>query len=348
MPVQDVSRTQLQALLSDDASALLDALMSFIPMGLTIAEPPDVRIVRVSDAGAVLLGRPRNAVEAITVEKHSEAHAVYDPLTGELAAPERLPLTRATLKGEMVRNEEWLLRAGSGTEITLLCNAGPVRNAVGEVIGGIIAWADITHQKQLERDLLDAVTERDRLLSELHHRIGNHLQLVGAMLRMEARQSPDAATLVEKIEQRLLALARSYSALRRTIEDIPAAVFLSEVCEPLQTSHVRIELQAEAAVKLPTAAAPTVGIVVNEAVCNSLKHAFPGEREGTVRVSLTQEHNHLLLRITDDGVGIKPSASSDGQGQGLMSHLMKSLRGRIEISSAPDAGTTVTAYWPIH
>lgn len=63
MPVQDVSRTQLEQLLSDDASALLDALMSFIPMGLTIAEPRDVRIVRVSEAGAAPLGRSRDAVE---------------------------------------------------------------------------------------------------------------------------------------------------------------------------------------------------------------------------------------------------------------------------------------------
>lgn len=334
-------------MLSGDASALLDALMSFIPMGLTIAEPPDVRIVRVSDAATALLGRARDQIEAITVEQHSEAYEVYDTLTGELAAPERLPLSRATLKGEIVRNEEWLLRAGSGTEIMLLCNAGPIRNRLGDVIGGMSAWADITKQKQLEKELLEAVTARDRLLSELHHRIANHLQLVGAMLRLEARRSPDAASLVQKIELRLLALSRAYSALRRTVDEVSAAVFLSEVCEPLQTAKVRIELQSDAGLKLSPSLAPTIGIIVNEAVCNALKHAFPREREGVVGVSLSQEQGLLVLRVSDDGIGVKPSGIQNGQGQALMTHLVKSSRGRIELSSAPEKGTTIKAFWPV-
>lgn len=334
-------------MLSGDASALLDALMSFIPMGLTTAEPPDVRIVRVSDAATALLGRARDQIEAITVEQHSEAYEVYDTLTGELAAPERLPLSRATLKGEIVRNEEWLLRAGSGTEITLLCNAGPIRNRLGDVIGGMSAWADITKQKQLEKELLEAVTARDRLLSELHHRIANHLQLVGAMLRLEARRSPDAASLVQKIELRLLALSRAYSALRRTVDEVSAAVFLSEVCEPLQTAKVRIELQSDAGLKLSPSLAPTIGIIVNEAVCNALKHAFPPEREGVVGVSLSQEQGLLVLRVSDDGIGVKPSGIQNGQGQALMTHLVKSSRGRIELTSAPEKGTTIKAFWPV-
>ena len=148
------------------------------------------------------------------------------------------------------------------------------------------------------------------------------------------------------MEQRLLALSRAYSALRGTVEDVPAAAFLSDVCEPLQTAHIRIKIQTETGLTVSSGVAPTLGIVVNEAVCNALKHAFPEQRAGVVKVTLGKRDRHLVLRVSDDGLGMKPTTTGEGQGQGLMSHLMKSVGGRIELSSRPNEGTTVTAYWP--
>jgi PAS domain S-box-containing protein len=346
MTIGDIARSELHQLLSGDAASLFDALMAYLPMGLTIAEPPDVRILRVSNSGLALLGRSRERFEGIPREQHSEAFEVYDTITGRLAASDALPLTRATTRGELVRNEEWLLRTQRGKEITLLCNAGPIRNAEGEVIGGLIAWADISKQKELERELSEAVAAREQLLSELHHRIGNHLHLVGAMLRLEARQCPDVAVLVERMEERLLALGRAYAALRGSVDQVPAAAFLGQICEPLETQLVRIELQADVGVRLSAKTAPTIGIVVNEAICNALKHAF-GAGRGCIRVSLSEKDGHMVLNVADNGAGMKAGGSPGGQGQGLMQHLMKGIRGRLEISSAPGRGTSVTASWPV-
>ena len=245
----------------------------------------------------------------------------------------------------MVRNEEWLLRTRAGSEITLLCNAGPIRNGIGDVIGGIVAWADISKQKALERELSEAVVARDRLLAELYHRIANHLLLVGAIVRSEARQCAEMSLLVDKVEQRLIASGRAYSALRGAIDGVSAAAFLSQICQPLRTERVGIELHADLGLALTAKHAPTLGIVVNEAVCNAMKHAFPDDRAGTIGVSLAQEHEHLVLRVADDGVGMEQGGKGSGQGQGLMLHLMKGIGGKVEISSSPGTGTIVTACW---
>lgn len=345
MPADQNAGSELAELLSGDAAALFDSLMACLPIGLTLAEPPDARILRVSDAGCGLLGRERESVEGISVAQYSEAYQVYEPLSGALATPETLPLARATLGGEVVRNEEWLLRTRAGSEITLLCNAGPIRNGIGDVIGGIVAWADISKQKALERELSEAVVARDRLLAELYHRIANHLLLVGAIVRSEARQCAEMSLLVDKVEQRLIASGRAYSALRGAIDGVSAAAFLSQICQPLRTERVGIELHADLGLALTAKHAPTLGIVVNEAVCNAMKHAFPDDRAGTIGVSLAQEHEHLVLRVADDGVGMEQGGKGSGQGQGLMLHLMKGIGGKVEISSSPGTGTIVTACW---
>lgn len=338
-------RSALNDLLCGDAGSLLDSLMSFLPLGLTIADAPDVRILRVSDAGADLLGLPRSYLESISLEAHTEAYRIEDPLTGEPPPPENLPLSRATLKGEVVRNEEWVLRSAGGDEIVILCNAGPVRNETGEVIGGLIAWSDITEKKELERKLTEAVATRERLLAELYHRISNHLQIVGAIVRVEARQAADTAALVSKVEDRIVALGRAYSVFRGIAEEVPAAEFLSQICQPLETSSVRIELTADAALRISGAHAPVLGIVVNEAVCNAIKHAFPEGRCGRVTVSLNEEAGRVVLRVADDGIGMNPSAAAPGQGRGLLALLMKGVGGAITVTSTPGEGTTITACW---
>jgi PAS domain S-box-containing protein len=127
----------------------LDALMAYIPEGITIADAPDVRIRQISRYGQELTGRPLEEVEGLPAATHPEAWKVF-ALDGNPATPEALPLTRAVQQGEVVTNEEWLLQTAAGQRLVLLCNAGPIYNQEGTITGGIIAWRDITEFKQTE------------------------------------------------------------------------------------------------------------------------------------------------------------------------------------------------------
>lgn len=253
---------ELEKLLSGGAGALLDALMAYAPVGITIARPPDVKILRVSDAGSRLLQRSRETLEGIAVETHPEAYRVSNPETGAMAAPEELPLTRATLDGEVVEGEEWVVTAEDGRQVTILCNAGPIRDEAGAIPGGIICWADISRQKMLEEHLREAVAVRDTLLAELHHRVRNHLQIVGSIIRAEGREAgEEGRALGDRLEQRLNALTASYSALEGADSDaISADQFLHQVCDPLASRTVTVEVEADPSIEVSTRASPILGI----------------------------------------------------------------------------------------
>lgn len=142
----------------------LDALMEYIPEGITIASGPEVLISRISRYGLELTGRPVEQFTGIPAEQHA-AHWQVINRDGSLIAAAELPLTRATRHGEIVRNEELILRRPDDTEVTILCNAGPIRRRDGSVSGGIAAWRDINELKRVQTALQDS-EERFRSLTE--------------------------------------------------------------------------------------------------------------------------------------------------------------------------------------
>jgi PAS domain S-box-containing protein len=147
---------------AQESKRILDALMQYIPEGITIADAPDVRIRQVSQFGRMLTGRPAEEIEGIPMEDHPEKWQIFD-LQGKLVPPEQLPLSRATLKGEVVESEEYILRRPSGEDLIILCNAGPIRDEKGGITGGLIAWRDITDRKRVELGL----KQRDELMQKL-------------------------------------------------------------------------------------------------------------------------------------------------------------------------------------
>jgi PAS domain S-box-containing protein len=138
---------------AEAARAVLDAIMEHAPEGLTIADAPDVRIRMVSRYGQRLVGRPPGDLTAIPAGEHPGRYGVYHADGRTPARPEELPLTRATVAGEVVADEEWVIARPDGARVPVLCNAGPIRDRDGRITGGIIAWRDIAERKQAEEAL---------------------------------------------------------------------------------------------------------------------------------------------------------------------------------------------------
>jgi len=148
----------------------LDTLMQTVPDGITIADAPDVRVLRVSRYGKELLGKTSAELEGIKLEEHVRKWEVYDR-SGAIAKTEELPLTRAAKRGEIVRNEEWVLGHSDGRRIPVLCNAAPIFSGPENIIGGIIVWRDITEMKQLQSELRQSNQELNEFSHALTHNI---------------------------------------------------------------------------------------------------------------------------------------------------------------------------------
>jgi PAS domain S-box-containing protein len=138
---------------AQEAKRTLDAVMRYVPTGITIADAPDATIRRISDYGLALTQRDRGDLEGIAAKAHPEAWQIYHPDGTTLPSPDELPLTRATKNGELVTDEEWILRRPDGSNTVILCSAGPIRDAAGRTSGGIMAWRDIDSLKSTEAAL---------------------------------------------------------------------------------------------------------------------------------------------------------------------------------------------------
>jgi len=133
----EVARAKAQA-----AQDTLDALLDYIPQGITITRGPEVQIDRISSRGLALLGRRADELTGHSALEHTDVWQVYRPGSEVRLSPAERPLARAMRTGEVTINETLLVRRSDGELVTVVCNSGPVRDADGRVTGAVMAWQD--------------------------------------------------------------------------------------------------------------------------------------------------------------------------------------------------------------
>lgn len=208
--------------------------------------------------------------------------------------------------------------------------------------GIIVSLTDITDLIRAKKSLEDTLRERDALLSEVHHRVKNNLQIIVSLLNIQAMVAgEETGRLLMDAQDRVRAMA----IIHETIYDsgdfsgVLMSSFIKRLMERLKTASsahgVRFRVDADVRLNLETAI--PLGLFINEAVTNSIRHAFP-HGEGMVEVRLTS-NDILHLTVADDGRGIgEPPEGTVGLS--LMRALADQLDGELEITS--DQGTVVS------
>ena len=192
------------------------------------------------------------------------------------------------------------------------------------------------------------------LLRELNHRCKNNLQMVSSLLTIEgARVSdPMARKAFDDAISRIAVMGQMHTLLyqRDAAEAVDVQEFVERLCTGLHASFVgerpiAIHCRAES-LQLDMDKAVLVGIIVNEAVTNALRHAFTDARAGTVDVHLSIEEGRALLRVDDNGVGIVP-VPSKGLGSRLIDMMASQLGGTAVICPLEVGGTEVLVTIPL-
>ena len=224
------------------------------------------------------------------------------------------------------------------------------------LIGGFSI--DITEQQESEKRVLKALAEKDVLLKEVHHRVKNNLQVICSLLSMQAANAndPKIEGALSDSHSRVHAIAMIHEMLYRsnTLGDIDfegyARELLAELLTSYQVSAGRIRPVFNVfPMKLSIDRAVPCGLIMNELISNSLKHAFPGDRDGEIRVSfMPVGAEHCQILVEDTGVGIPEGFSiedSDSLGLRIVDILVKQLNGTCSVSSKD--GTQFLMRFPI-
>ncbi len=203
---------------------------------------------------------------------------------------------------------------------------------------------EIHHKNETLQRLL---TEQARLLKEIHHRVKNNLQVVMSLLNSQAASlhDPTALAAIQESQHRVQAMALIHQKLYQSegIARIPMPDYITELVAYLNESYdlpqpIRFAVDVDL-IELDVTQAVPLGLIINEAITNALKYAFPNGRPGTVQVGLQPVNGTVYeLVIADDGVGLSADfdpARSRSLGMTLIRGFSEQLGGQLHIKNLP-------------
>ena len=216
---------------------------------------------------------------------------------------------------------------------------------------------DITEQQQRQEHTEVSLREKEGMLTEIHHRVKNNMQLMSSLLSLQSDSLTDVAALkmFQNCQNQIKTMALVHEQLYQStnpgvvefsdyVPGLVGGIIGSQVHGP---TSVSIDLQVDG-ILLDVDTAIVCGLIINELVSNSVQHAFPGRPSGLVNLGLhTQGNTTLNLTVTDNGVGLPPEVdyrSGDSLGFQLVNMLVDQLDGEMELN--PEKGTAFSINFP--
>lgn len=229
--------------------------------------------------------------------------------------------------------------------ITVLWLIVPI--ALALLVGSLITARILNRSERMQANLAAAVEHNQVLFREIHHRVKNNLQSVASLLQMQ----PIPPTIKADMGRRLTAMSAVHEHIYRSndFSRVQVKGYLQTLIENIRAgADPKVKVVEEIAdLGVDKDVATPLGLILNEAVSNAFKHAFPDGREGVIAVTVAEEGNGRgLLTIADDGVGFDPGKPAKGIGQRLIRALAEQLRGQLNITSS-EGGSTFTLSFPL-
>ena len=272
--------------------------------------------------------------------------------SGEWGVPQLLALLKVTASGyaEIDSYEIDLSRDGRESR-RLVLNAQKLDYGNGESVRLLVSVSDVTDARIAEKLKDDMLKEKAVLLQELQHRVANSLQIIASVLMQSARkvQSDETRTHLYDAHQRVMSVATLQQQLvASSVADVRLRPYFTALCDSIGASMIRDHNQLSLDVSVDEGSTSadvsvSLGLIVTELVINALKHAFPSDRSGKIKVEYHSHGPNWTLSVTDDGVGMPADAASakPGLGTSIVQALTKQLQAVLKVADAKP-GTAVS------
>ncbi|MEJ2192186.1 MAG: histidine kinase dimerization/phosphoacceptor domain -containing protein [Nitrospirota bacterium] len=249
---------------------------------------------------------------------------------------ENCPLQMSFLDGK-VHKEEQARMTNQGIEYYEVISA-PIRSSAGEIIAGIEVVRDITARKK-------ALAEKETLLQELNHRVKNNLNILSSLLKMQARadKDQDCTNILKEAEARIGTIALIHEKLCRSesLGNIEVYSYVMDLTKNVlkissaDSNRILIDLDIKEFM-VPVNTAIALGLILNELLTNSIKHAFPNG-SGLIIIKMNEKDGDKVeLIYSDNGIGLPEDFDinkTDTLGMKLIDTLARQLGGDIGIRS---------------
>lgn len=210
----------------------------------------------------------------------------------------------------------------------------------------------VQHESQMEMDL----KLKSKLLTEIHHRVNNNLQIISGLmsLQIESENDEKLTTSLNLTQNRINAIA----SVHKIIYGSPNLLFvnLNQIFNSIllnlkliylkENPNIELRELIEEGLEMDLDRAIPIGLILNELVSNSFRHAFTKEDKGMIEVSLGRLGEEFVLVVKDNGLGLEREWSeSKGIGIMLVKNLVKQLKGKISFDG--QKGTYVEIKFPL-
>lgn len=255
-------------------------------------------------------------------------------------------LVKETLSTYAPKTAEFRCKLSDGSYIWVEASGNPIFNN-DQASGIIFGLRDVEGRKIVENEIFETLQEKENLLREIHHRVKNNLQIITSLLNLQTKYVKDErdAELFVMTQDRVRSMGLVHGNLYQSesISNVNFAEYLHSMLLELFSAHgigtqIKMDLDLED-VSLNIETAIPCGLIVNELVINSLKHAFPDKRTGKIKINLFKddrsESSNFMLKVSDNGVGIPDNLNlenTESLGFLLIKNLTEQLEGEIELN----------------
>ena len=219
----------------------------------------------------------------------------------------------------------------------------------------LVAFA-ARNEAAADQSFNELLTEKDVLLREIHHRVKNNLQMITALIRMEARnaQQSEESERFARLAGRIEALALLYRSLSDEEKGgtIDLGTYVSQIAASVMAAHavegIRLDMKVDTWPVSVNVAMPA-GLVINELLTNTLKHAFVGRDGGEVTLRCVVSDTGCRITVADNGIGLPQDVNWPHPGKlsaMIVQSLKQNARAEVEVTSSPDTGMSVSLVFP--
>ena len=267
-------------------------------------------------------------------------HVVGYPLSRRVID---LPLTKPPIMSPDLSVQEALVKL-SAEDITyaLVDDGGDLLGVIS--VNRLRKYAEHEECGRALEAINIALREKELFLREAHHRIKNNLQIIASLLSLQASyvSDPLIRDMFTDSQDRVRSMALIHEALSQSgdMGEIDFAVYIQQLTSQLmriyngESDRITLQLRLDD-LFLDVNKATPCGLILNELLCNALKHAFPTGRSGEIHIDLkVEEAQQVTLLVSDSGVGLPVELdflNAETLGLQLISTLTEQLEGTLTL-----------------